>query len=276
MELDLFLKGLESSLRERGIPPEAAAKHVSSLSRTFTEDDLAEIKSVQSQDEIDEIADSIAAILYKSKPPKPAPVSSGTDAGKERSSAGSASVREPARREVQHEPVPETRRQPSPPPKAPQRYVQNSDDFFTTSTRQDTTPRGVAIFWAVLILTLPLTLGLLLGVLAVFGAMFVGLIVCIIGLVCAMIAIVAAGAGISLIGIIYGITQLFSVTAFGLYEIGLGVIVAGGVLLVGVLLYNIAIRFLPWVMQWLTVFFLFVCRQCRNLFYLARRECYKL
>ena len=46
--------------------------------------------------------------------------------------------------------------------------------------------------------------------------------------------------------------------------------------LAGVILYNLAIRFLPWVMKWLTVLFTYVFGQCRNLFYLARRECYKL
>ena len=52
--------------------------------------------------------------------------------------------------------------------------------------------------------------------------------------------------------------------------------IAGMVLFAAVLLYNAAVRFLPWVMRWLTVFFGFVFGKLRQLFYVVRRECYKL
>ncbi|MBQ8401850.1 MAG: hypothetical protein IJX14_07975 [Clostridia bacterium] len=283
MELGLFLEGLKTSLVNRGIPPEAAAKHVAALGKTFTADDLTEIQSIRSPAEIEEIADSIAAIIYKNKAAR-----SASQAPRETENRPV-----PAERPVHPQPVqkqdvqempqrgeegrPEYRPVQSPgQPEAPVRYAQNSDDFFTSPAGQDKTPRGVAIFWTVLILTLPLTLGILAGILAVFGIVFLGLILLIIGLVLGMIALVAAGAGVALVGIIYGITQLFSFMAAGLYEIGLGVMIGGGVLLAGVILYNLAIRFLPWVMKWLTVFFVFVFGRIRNLFYLARRECYKL
>ncbi len=290
MELGLFLEGLKTSLVNRGLPPEAAAKHVAALGKTFTADDLTEIQSIRSPAEIEEIADSIAAIIYKNKAARAA-----AQNGQNPQSTSGASEpvarpqpeRMPQTDEVSAEPVyaeeparpavPASKpsRQPAV-PETPVRYAQNSDDFFHKPAGEDKTAKGVAVFWAVFILTLPLTLAVMAAVLAVFGAVFLGIILTIIGLVLGMIAVVAAGSGVALVGIIYGITQLFSFMAAGLYEIGLGVMIGGGVLLVGIILYNLAIRFLPWVMKWLTVFFVFVFGRFRNLFYLARRECYKL
>ena len=286
MELGLFLEGLKTSLVNRGIPPEAAAKHVAALGKTFTADDLTEIQSIRSPAEIEEIADSIAAIIYKNKAARAA----AQNGQNPQSTSGAAEPvsrpqpeRMPTAEEVPAEPVyaeePIRTAVPASQPTVPEtpvRYAQNSDDFFRKPAGNDKTAKGVAIFWAVFILTLPLTLAVMAAVLAVFGAVFLGIILAIIGLVLGMIAIVAAGSGVALVGIIYGITQLFSFMAAGLYEIGLGVMIGGGVLLVGIILYNLAIRFLPWVMKWLTVFFVFVFGRFRNLFYLARRECYKL
>lgn len=293
MELGLFLDGLKTSLVNRGIPPEVAAKHVASLGRTFTEDDLTEIESIRSQSEIDQIADSIAAIIHKNKNPRTSsqtdqPVRETADAPDmpkasiEEVPAKPAGqpVRETAAASAEPAVRPQPIQQASPAQHAydaePVRYAQNSADFFKTPEGKDKTTKGVAIFWAVFLLTLPLTLALLAVILAVFGIVFLGLIVMIIGLVLGMIAVVAVGSCTALIGIIYGITQIFTFMAAGIYEIGLGVMIGGGVLLAGIILYNLAIRFLPWVMKWVTVLFTYVFGQIRNLFYLARRECYKL
>lgn len=297
MELDHFLEGLKNSLVDRGIPPEAAAKHVAALGRTFTEDDLAEIQSIRSPAEIEEIADSIAEILHKNKAARAA-AKAGQKPPTEHVTQEPAqpipesvpgSVPEPApvipqqempmkREIVGQEPAPRSAENyvQTPPSYSSTPPAQRSEDFFQTPTGKDKTTKGVAIFWSVLIVTLPITLTLFVAILALFGMAFLGLVLAIIGLVAALIGVVAAGCGLALVGIIYGITQLFSFVAAGLYEIGLGVMIISAALFGGVVLYNLAIRFLPWVMKWLTVFFAFVFHRLRNLFYLARRECYKL
>ena len=66
MELSIFMKQLESALVKRGISPEIAHKHVSNIRRTFTNDDISEINSMHSANEVDALADSIASILKKS------------------------------------------------------------------------------------------------------------------------------------------------------------------------------------------------------------------
>jgi hypothetical protein len=52
--------------------------------------------------------------------------------------------------------------------------------------------------------------------------------------------------------------------------------VAGTVLFVSILIYNFAIRFVPWVISKLALFFKYVCGKLVTLFKFARKECYKL
>ena len=56
----------------------------------------------------------------------------------------------------------------------------------------------------------------------------------------------------------------------------LGIMVAGAVLFVSILLYNIAIRFLPWLIGRLGNLLGWICGKIKTLFYVVRRECYKL
>lgn len=263
MDLGLFCKGLESSLVRRGIPPETAKRHVTTLAKTFTDEDLVEIENITSGEEIEEIAEGIASILAKNRstPSKDAQAVEPKDTTPSMDSA--APVRAPV------------------PPSDnavvdAAKTAQHAADFFAPPESADKTPKGSAIFWCGLLLLSPLWLGALCLIVALFGICYIALIAAIIGFVLGLIGIVGVGCGVSLVGIIYGVTQLFSFVAAGVYEIGLGVMIAGLVLLCSVLLYNAAVRFLPWVIRWLTVFFGFVFRKLRELFYVVRRECYKL
>ena len=123
-------------------------------------------------------------------------------------------------------------------PAPAQKPAQNAADFFSPPESADKTTRGSAIFWGCFILGFPIIFAALALIIALFGLCYIALIGAIIGFVLALIAIVAVGCGVSLVGIIYGITQLFSFVAAGVYEIGLGVMIAGMVLFAAVLLYN--------------------------------------
>ena len=109
-----------------------------------------------------------------------------------------------------------------------------------------------------------------------FGAVFIALAAVIAALIIAMCAIIAAGVVISLIAIIYGVTQLFTFRAAGIYEIGLGILVGGVTAFAAIILYNIAIRFLPWVMKKVGRLFSFVFDKLRELYVNYRRECYDI
>ncbi|MBQ8186090.1 MAG: hypothetical protein IJ037_04370 [Clostridia bacterium] len=295
MELNIFMRELESALIERGISGETAKKHVSNLRRTFTSDDLSEIEAIQSGSEIEQLADSISLILQRStrsavqqsqadditpspQPQKPAaPKQHPQTAQNPRSAA-------PSDRAVQQRPVsrpaPAVPPQEAPAPKPKRQQIEipddDDDEYYTYAPGKDVTTRGMLLFWVGLFLTLPLTLGLAAVLFGAFAVLFVGLAALIVGLIAALIVVAACGAGVSLVGIIFGITQLFTFLAAGIYEIGLGVMVAGIVLFVSILLYNIAIRFLPWLISVLGNFLGWICGKIKTLFFVVRRECYKL
>ena len=292
MELNIFMRELESALIERGISGETAKKHVSNLRRTFTSDDLSEIEAIQSGSEIEQLADSISLILQRStrsavqqsqadditpspQPQKPAAPKQPQQNPRSAAPSDRAVQQRPVSR---HAPAVPPQEAPAPKPKRQQIEIPDDDDdeYYTYAPGKDVTTRGMLLFWVGLFLTLPLTLGLAAVLFGAFAVLFVGLAALIVGLIAALIVVAACGAGVSLVGIIFGITQLFTFLAAGIYEIGLGVMVAGIVLFVSILLYNIAIRFLPWLISVLGNFLGWICGKIKTLFFVVRRECYKL
>ena len=289
MELNIFMRELESALIERGIAGETAKKHVANLGRTFTSDDLSEIEAIQSGSEIEQLADSISLILNKNtrnaaerqspqtpqaesinppspkpaapRPQKPVPVQARP--------VSPAPAARPKAQPYRQEPVPQ---KPARRVEIPDEY----DDYYAYSPGEDATTRGMILFWVGLFLTLPLTIGLAAVLFGAFAALFVGLGVLIVALIAVLIGVAAAGAGVSLVGIIFGVTQLFSFVAAGIYEIGLGIMVAGIALFASILIYNIAIRLLPWIISLLGNLLGWICGKVKSLFYVVRRECYKL
>ena len=119
-------------------------------------------------------------------------------------------------------------------------------------------------FWVIFFCCMPIIFVLLGALLSVFALVFFGMIALIILLVAALAAAVAIGTAVSLIGIIYGVTQFFSaggVTAVALYEAGMGIFAAGVTMLVGVLIYNAAIRFVPFAMKKMRALLKFVFKK---------------
>ncbi len=235
--------------------------------RSFTSDDLAEIEAINSSNEINQLADNIAKIINKDKK-----TAVNADAGKAAQAKNTAKPSTTA----SVSPRTSTPQASSPKKENATQSAAPDDDFFEYHSDSNPSSRGLTIFWAGLFVTLPITLALLFLVFGAFAAAFLGLIGLIVGCILLLVVTVAAGAGISLIGIIYGITQLFSFPAAGIYEIGLGVTVAGIALLLSILIYNFAIRFVPWVISYLAVFLKFVCGKLKTLFIFVRKECYKL
>ncbi len=249
----MFTKTLEDELVRRGISPDVAGRRVEEVTRSFTEEDYAEIASVQSDEEVTKLADSLYAMLTR-KPAAPTTVLPTPSPATEEESAG----------------VPVT---------AEDVKLPDEDEFDDSLPERELNPssRALAIFWCSLFLTLPISLGILALFLGVFGAMFAALFALIVGCVAVLIALAAVGALVSLVGIIYGVTQIFAgAVPAGVFEIGLGIAVAGCATLVSVLLYNFALRFLPWVVRKVGVLFSFTWRKLKELFRFVRKECYKL
>jgi len=148
-----------------------------------------------------------------------------------------------------------------------------ADTHLDFSSLDEVPTQTSPMFWVLFALTFPIWGSIALSVLSLFLLCFGALAVLIVALVALMISVAAAGTGLSLFGIIYGITQTFTVLPAGLFEIGLGVTIGGAAMFVGISVYNIAIRFLPFVMRKLFEFLKFVLRSSVRLFLKIKREC---
>lgn len=130
------------------------------------------------------------------------------------------------------------------------------------------------MFWILFAVTLPITLSVVLLALGLFAGAFLLLAGIIAACLGCLVALSAAGGCASLFGVVYGVVQMFSGSRpAGLYEIGFAVIIAGFTLLVGILLYNFAIRLMPIAITWLLRFFRYTVNQAVRLFLFVRREC---
>lgn len=131
---------------------------------------------------------------------------------------------------------------------------------------------GSPLFWVLFIVTLPITGALLLALIAVFCSLFAALSVLIVALIAVLVCDIAAGTALSLVGIIYGITCTVSVLSEGLFEIGFGVLIGGAAMFAGILIYNLAVRLLPFAIKKLSVLMSFTMSKIKELFYYLKKE----
>ena len=153
------------------------------------------------------------------------------------------------------------------PPESPSRPPEYIDEEPTPSS---------TIFWVLFAVSLPLTLPLGLAALALFVIVWAALAAMIIGSIAFVIAGAAVGTALALVGIIYGISQLFSSVPVGLYELGLGVLAGSAAMFICILLYNFAVRLLPILIRLVGRLFCYLWGRLRVLFAFLRRECAKL
>ena len=255
MEYSVFLNELQQSLVERGIDVASAQKHVTALTRTLTESDIKEVEQFRSREEFAELSDNLAnAIKRRNAARTKANQESGNKTG---------SIAQP----VQNRPVNDPKKE-----RTSTALAQPEDGFET----MEIGPKGKKIFWISLACLSPLLLILGLAFLAFFGALYALAFILIVGSLALMALIVAGGSAVAIVGLIYGVIRLFSVPSEGLYEIGLGIIIIGISTLVAILLYNLALRLMPFLIKKIGVFFKFCTKKIIQLYHYLRKECYKL
>lgn len=134
---------------------------------------------------------------------------------------------------------------------------------------------GVKRFRIILALAaLPITILLL-----AYAVLAIGLIalmpilmaVFVIGLVVE----VAVGSLVALVSVIYGVSQLFIVVPIGMFELGLGVAAIGITMFIGILMYNIAVRLLPFLLRQFIRFQSVFKGFLQDLYYYVKGECYR-
>ena len=94
----------------------------------------------------------------------------------------------------------------------------------------------------------PTILLFLLASFGLFAFAFAALAASICLIVVAIIAITGVGSIISIVALLYGVTQVLSAPRYvGFHEIGIGLIAAGFTMAASILLYNVAIRLIPYI-----------------------------
>ena len=300
VQKEQFFLMLRDELTRQGISPAAAGRYVRAIEQTLSEEDVAEIEALSDPSEIAELAHGIVTIKNRSSErsaadtaaPAPADPPGGVHTEEKAPSKGDPLPPVPAAEEDGADEDGDMKvyggsgTLPSAAPAAAESAEEIGEEEFDEIIGDDdllppetvATARGKRIFWTVFAVSLPLSAALLLLYFGVFGAAFAALCSLIILLVAALIGGVAAGTALSLTGIVYGITQLISAasSAPGLYEIGLGVGIAGAVMFAGILIYNLAIRLIPLLIRCLATLFRFCTGELRSVFHRAKEACYKL
>lgn len=123
---------------------------------------------------------------------------------------------------------------------------------------------------------IPVMLAVILATALFFGAIYFVIALIIIGAVALLAGITVAGAGISVFGIILGIVRLMSCMPIGLYECGLSIMIGSAALFAGILVYNFAVRLMPWIGSMLLKFIKFVFKKYRMFYIYIKKECLKL
>ncbi len=131
--------------------------------------------------------------------------------------------------------------------------VKDNKSKKSKSKRKVGPQKNKALFWVLLCIAIPIIIMLAAVVVTLYVAFWVILALLMVFSIAALIVIVAAGALVSLIGIVYGVVQIVTgQVPVGLFEVGLGVVVGSAVMIVGILVYNFAVRLIPFAMKKLT------------------------
>ncbi len=155
-------------------------------------------------------------------------------------------------------------------------YKLRNEKLLSESTLQKLR-NNKTLFIVLACIAAPFVLALALITVGLYIFFWVALALLLIFSIAGLIVFVAAGCCISLIGIVYGVIQLVAgETPIGLFEIGLGVIIIGSVLLIGVLVYNFAMRLVPFAMKQLARLFKFAFSKGRDAYITVKGVCEKL
>lgn len=111
--------------------------------------------------------------------------------------------------------------------------------------------------------------GTALGIAAVYSLIVLLTVI----LIAFLISVIVIGSFITLAGLIYGISKMFSVPSEGIYETGLALIVLAATLSLSICIYNLAVRAVPIIRKRFSAYVLKMRIAQRNKLNLIRTEC---
>lgn len=129
-----------------------------------------------------------------------------------------------------------------------------------------------------LVFLIPLLIALVIVITVLFLSLYAAIIALVVASSAALVVIATVGTVLSLMAIIYGVIQIAQGVAvpIGMYEIGLGVVAAGGTLCISILLYNFIVRLAPFLFKKMFVLYKFLVRQLSRLLGFVKGACGKL
>ena len=134
---------------------------------------------------------------------------------------------------------------------------------------------GVKRFRIIMAVSVPFVAVLLLAYAVLALGLIAVMAVLIAAFIVGLVAEVAVGSLIALVAVIYGISQTFLVLPVGLFELGLGIAAIGVTIFVGILMYNIAVRLLPFLLKRFIAFQSVFKGFLQDLYYYVKGECYR-
>lgn len=248
-----FVDTLRKKLLDAGFSDEYASKQCSALQNKLLELPDSTADEYTTEKNLDIVVKKLIAQDGKERkaPVSSAPKTAMPNAGAQRSTSNKApSQNAPASTKEQEVPfssdndveivqAPTAAR----PPKA-RRSADKPDEQYVTCDRPKLLTALLGILCAP---TIILLLGASFGV---FAAIFIVLAAAILLIALGIIAIVGGGSVISLASLLYGATQVLSTPKYiGLHEIGFGLLVAGATMAASIILYNIAVRLIPFLFE---------------------------
>lgn len=121
------------------------------------------------------------------------------------------------------------------------------------------------LYVLLLVITIPIAVALILAAAVLYLGFWVVLALAMIACIAVLVVFVTVFAIIAIVGIVYGVVALITGNMpVGLFEIGLGVMVGAAVMFIGILVYNFAVRFIPFIMKLLARLFRSGFRAIRN------------
>ncbi len=129
----------------------------------------------------------------------------------------------------------------------------------------------------VLIVFLPLLVVLTVAGLGVFAGASVALAGSILLIIAVIFVVVLGGSVLSLASLLFGVSQLLGDTKYiGFHEVGLGLVFVGITMLVGIVLYNVAVRLIPLIYRLLGKLFVLTCKLFKKWVASVVKGCEKL
>ena len=165
------------------------------------------------------------------------------------------------------------------PPKA-EKQIEYADRGNVTRLQEKTywgegSEEGVKRFRIVMAVSVPFVIVLLLAYAVIALGLIALMAVLIAAFIVGLVVEVAAGSLVALVAVIYGVSQLFIVMPIGMFELGLGVAAIGITMFVGILMYNVAVRLLPFLLRKFIGFQSIFRGFLQDLYYYVKGECYR-